>query len=110
MSGMLFLLFEQSPAILRFWGIDLKHAEWHVLEFYHALFNPPWRASSNCMVEKFIPPFYVQHIVIKGYSGLCGTSKGYSSLLPRKYNMNEVLLTNIFMQNIIKIIVYLPRF
>ncbi|KGO76608.1 Aminoglycoside phosphotransferase [Penicillium italicum] len=38
-------------------------------EFYRALFNPSWRASWDRMVEKFIPPFYVEHSVIKRVFG-----------------------------------------
>lgn len=38
-------------------------------EFYRALFNPPWRASWDRMVEKFIPPFYVEHSVLKRVFG-----------------------------------------
>ncbi|KAJ5466077.1 hypothetical protein N7530_009864 [Penicillium desertorum] len=38
-------------------------------EFYRALHNPPWRASWDRMVEKFVPPFYVEYSVIKRVFG-----------------------------------------
>lgn len=34
-------------------------------EFYRAMFNGPWRASWDRMVEKFIPPSYVEYSVMK---------------------------------------------
>lgn len=38
-------------------------------EFYRALFNPPWRVSWDRMVEKFIPPHYVEYSVLKRVFG-----------------------------------------
>ncbi|KAJ5285189.1 hypothetical protein N7524_000495 [Penicillium chrysogenum] len=38
-------------------------------EFYRALHNSPWKASWDRMVEKFVPPFYVEHSVIKRVFG-----------------------------------------
>ncbi|KAJ5858877.1 hypothetical protein N7534_004154 [Penicillium rubens] len=38
-------------------------------EFYRALHNSPWKTSWDRMVEKFVPPFYVEHSVIKRVFG-----------------------------------------
>ncbi|KAE8315209.1 hypothetical protein BDV41DRAFT_562952 [Aspergillus transmontanensis] len=34
-------------------------------EFYRAMFNPPWGTSWYRMVERFIPPYYVEYDVMK---------------------------------------------
>ncbi|GAB1205223.1 hypothetical protein APSETT445_003895 [Aspergillus pseudonomiae] len=38
-------------------------------EFYRAMFNPPWRMSWDRMVERFIPPYYVEYDVMKKVFG-----------------------------------------
>ncbi|OQD66787.1 hypothetical protein PENPOL_c004G05664 [Penicillium polonicum] len=56
-----------GTVVLLDWGLAGFWPEYW--EFYRALFNPPWRASWDRMVEKFIPPFYVEHSVIKRVFG-----------------------------------------
>lgn len=56
-----------GTVVLLDWGLAGFWPEYW--EFYRALFNPSWRASWDRMVEKFIPPFYVEHSVIKRVFG-----------------------------------------
>lgn len=56
-----------GTVVLLDWGLAGFWPEYW--EFYRALFNIPWRASWDRMVEKFIPPFYVEHSVIKRVFG-----------------------------------------
>ncbi|KAH8703839.1 kinase-like domain-containing protein [Talaromyces proteolyticus] len=49
--------------VLLDWGLAGFWPEYW--EFYRAMHNSPWRASWDRMVEKFIPPFYVEYSVIK---------------------------------------------
>ncbi|OJZ80668.1 hypothetical protein ASPFODRAFT_147386 [Aspergillus luchuensis CBS 106.47] len=34
-------------------------------EFYRAMFNAPWRPSWDTMVERFVPPFYVECAILQ---------------------------------------------
>jgi hypothetical protein len=52
-----------GTVVLLDWGLAGFWPEYW--EFYRAMHNPPWRASWDRMVEKFIPPFYVEYSVIK---------------------------------------------
>ncbi|KAJ5945055.1 kinase-like domain-containing protein [Penicillium verrucosum] len=56
-----------GTVVLLDWGLAGFWPEYW--ELYRALFNIPWRASWDGMVEKFIPPFYVEHSVIKRVFG-----------------------------------------
>ncbi|OQE89817.1 hypothetical protein PENNAL_c0013G06240 [Penicillium nalgiovense] len=49
--------------VLLDWGLAGFWPEYW--EFYRAMHNPSWRVSWDRMVEKFIPPFYVEYSVIK---------------------------------------------
>lgn len=49
--------------VLLDWGLAGFWPEYW--EFYRAMHNPPWRASWDRMVEKFMPAFYVEYSVIK---------------------------------------------
>lgn len=61
------IVWADGTAVLLDWGLAGFWLEYW--EFYHALFNPPWRASWDRMVKKLIPPFYVEHSVIKRVFG-----------------------------------------
>ncbi|KAJ5789196.1 uncharacterized protein N7518_006207 [Penicillium psychrosexuale] len=52
-----------GTVVLLDWGLAGFWPEYW--EFYRAMHNPPWRASWDRMVEKFIPPFYVEYSVMK---------------------------------------------
>ncbi|CRL24950.1 Protein kinase-like domain [Penicillium camemberti] len=56
-----------GTVVLLDWGLAGFWPEYW--EFYRALFTIPWRGSWDRMVEKFIPPFYVEHSVIKRVFG-----------------------------------------
>lgn len=51
-----------TPVILD-WGLAGFWPEYW--EFYRAMFNPPWRPIWDRMVEKIIPPYYVEYSVMK---------------------------------------------
>ncbi|PYI25867.1 kinase-like protein [Aspergillus indologenus CBS 114.80] len=50
------------------WGLAGYWPEYW--EFYRAMFNPPWRPVWDRMIEKFIPPYYVECEVIKKVFGI----------------------------------------
>ncbi|KAJ5961226.1 kinase-like domain-containing protein [Penicillium vulpinum] len=52
-----------GSVVLLDWGLAGFWPEYW--EFYRAMHTPHWRASWDRMVEKFIPPFYVEYSVIK---------------------------------------------
>lgn len=52
-----------GTVVLLDWGLAGFWPEYW--EFYRAANNIPWRASWDRMVEKFIPPFYVEFSVMK---------------------------------------------
>lgn len=52
-----------GTVVLLDWGLAGFWPEYW--EFYRAMHTPHWRASWDRMVEKFIPPFYVEYGVIK---------------------------------------------
>lgn len=52
-----------GTVVLLDWGLAGFWPEYW--EFYRAMNNIPWRASWDRMVEKFIPPFYVEFSVMK---------------------------------------------
>ncbi|GAD92600.1 predicted protein [Paecilomyces variotii No. 5] len=51
-----------TPVIVD-WGLAGFWPEYW--EFYRAMFNPPWRASWDRMVERIIPPYYVEYSIMK---------------------------------------------
>ncbi|RAO68218.1 uncharacterized protein BHQ10_004230 [Talaromyces amestolkiae] len=52
-----------GTVVLLDWGLAGFWPEYW--EFYRAMNNIPWRASWDRMVEKFIPPFYIEFSVMK---------------------------------------------
>lgn len=58
---------DDGTVILLDWGLAGFWPEYW--EFYRAMFSPGWRASWDRMVERFIPPYYVEYSVIKRVFG-----------------------------------------
>jgi hypothetical protein len=56
-----------GTVVLLDWGLAGFWPEYW--EFYRAMNSIPWRASWDRMVEKFIPPFYVEYSVMKRVFG-----------------------------------------
>ncbi|RAK71477.1 aminoglycoside phosphotransferase family protein [Aspergillus fijiensis CBS 313.89] len=50
------------------WGLAGYWPEYW--EFYRAMFNPPWRPVWDRMIEKFIPPYYVECEIMKKVFGI----------------------------------------
>ncbi|RAH65217.1 aminoglycoside phosphotransferase family protein [Aspergillus aculeatinus CBS 121060] len=50
------------------WGLAGYWPEYW--EFYRAMFNPPWRPVWDRMIEKFIPPYYVECELMKKVFGI----------------------------------------
>ncbi|OGM48216.1 hypothetical protein ABOM_002149 [Aspergillus bombycis] len=61
------LVRSDGTVVLLDWGLSGFWPEYW--EFYRAMFNPPWRTSWDRMVEKFIPPYYVEYDVMKKVFG-----------------------------------------
>ena len=53
---------EDGTLVLLDWGLAGFWPEYW--EFYRAMFGPGWRASWDRVVEKFVPPYYVEYSVI----------------------------------------------
>lgn len=58
---------DDGTVVLLDWGLAGFWPEYW--EFYRAMFSPGWRASWDRMVERFIPPYYVEYSVIKRVFG-----------------------------------------
>ncbi|KAE8352201.1 kinase-like domain-containing protein [Aspergillus coremiiformis] len=61
------LVRSDGTVVLLDWGLSGFWPEYW--EFYRAMFNPPWRTSWDRMVERFIPPYYVEYDVMKRIFG-----------------------------------------
>ncbi|KAE8327868.1 kinase-like domain-containing protein [Aspergillus sergii] len=61
------LVRSDGTIVLLDWGLFGFWPEYW--EFYRAMFNPPWRTSWDHMVERFIPPYYVEYDVMKKILG-----------------------------------------
>ncbi|KAE8415340.1 kinase-like domain-containing protein [Aspergillus pseudocaelatus] len=61
------LVQSDGTVVLLDWGLSGFWPEYW--EFYRAMFNPPWRTSWDRMVERFIPPYYVEYDVMKKIFG-----------------------------------------
>ncbi|KAE8342997.1 hypothetical protein BDV24DRAFT_161815 [Aspergillus arachidicola] len=61
------LVRSDGTVVLLDWGLSGFWPEYW--EFYRAMFNPPWRTSWDRMVERFIPPYYVEYDVMKKIFG-----------------------------------------
>ncbi|PIG79348.1 hypothetical protein AARAC_009108 [Aspergillus arachidicola] len=61
------LVRSDGTVVLLDWGLSGFWPEYW--EFYRAMFNRPWRTSWDRMVERFIPPYYVEYDVMKKIIG-----------------------------------------
>ncbi|RAL06972.1 kinase-like protein [Aspergillus homomorphus CBS 101889] len=61
------LIRSDGTVVVLDWGLAGYWPEYW--EFYRAMFNPPWRSAWDRMVEKFIPPYYVEYSIMKKVFG-----------------------------------------